>query len=145
MIRRALATIATAAALLGAASAVHAAAPLTPARAVAWLEAHAGLQRPAGKPLPQVRLVADPGAHVDVPARYGAYDRGVVYLAAWLPPAQRDAVLFHETVHWMQPAGCQGARELEAHTLTARWMARTGHAGPRIPWVEIRAEAKGCE
>ncbi|HRP25360.1 hypothetical protein [Thauera sp.] len=139
-----LTTIATAAALLGAATAVHAAAPLTPARAVAWLEAQ-GLQRPAGKPLPRVELVSDPGAYVDVPARYGAYSRGVVYLATWLPPAHRDAVLLHEVAHWMQPAGCLGARELEAHTLTARWMARTGRPGPRIPWAAVRAEAEACQ
>jgi hypothetical protein len=119
-------------------------APLTPARAVAWLEAHSELQAPRGASLPQVRLVRDPGTFRQG-AKFGAYVDGTVYLASSLPSEQRDAVLLHELAHWMQPAGCSGAREMQAHTLTSAWMARTGRPGPRILWNKVKADAAACE
>ena len=143
MLPRLAIAAAAAALLVSAASAVPAATPhLSPARAVAWLEANSDLQRPA-QAMPQVRIVSDP-ASVRPGARYGAYVDGTVYLASWLPPDQAEAVLMHELVHWLQPAGCTGARELQAHTLTARWMARTGKPGPHIKWAQVRADAAAC-
>jgi hypothetical protein len=54
-------------------------------------------------------------------------------------------VMLHELAHWMQPAGCSGARELQAHTITSAWMQRTGRPGPRILWGKVKAAAAACE
>jgi hypothetical protein len=147
-LRRFVAAVALATAAQAFAPATHAAAPtLAPGAAgaaVAWLEANSTLRASPGAKAPQVRLVSDPGAY-HPGARYGAYANGVVYLASWLPPDQAQAVLVHELAHWLQAPGCTGARELQAHTLTARWMARSGRPGPRIPWDKIRGAARACK
>lgn len=114
-------------------------------RYVAWIEANSELRRPA-RPLPEIRLVSAGAVAAAVSgARFGAYRDGVVYVSRVLPLSQQRAVVFHEVVHWMQPWGCRGARELQAHTLTAAWADEQGIAIPPIPWPRVEAAARACQ
>ena len=113
-------------------------------RYVAWIEAHSGLRRPA-ESAPEIRHVSL-GEIIAVVryARLGAYSDGVVYLRKTLPLHQRRIVAFHEIVHWMQPWGCTGDRELQAHRLTQRWARETGARMPPIPWAQVYAQTEKC-
>lgn len=113
-------------------------------RYIAWIEANSDLRRPE-RPLPEIRLVsAGELAAVTPYARYGAYENEVIYLRRTLPLHQRRAVAFHEVIHWMQPWGCRGLRELQAHRLTARWAQETGARIPAIHWGLVHSRAAEC-
>jgi hypothetical protein len=111
---------------------------------VAWIEAHSGLRRPEG-PLPPVYVVSIEALQALVSyARFGAYMDGRVYLSRSLPLEHQAVVTFHEVVHWMQPVGCVGHRELQAHRLTAAWARETGTSMPPIPWGQVYQQLREC-